>query len=333
MHTNIGSIPFFGLKAKKEAHSRTIGYIALIVMILASSTYPAFGKKLTMVFAPLSMLFISEFLAGFFALFSFGIVPTFKKLISVQKAQIPALIIFGITNGMIGPFFWFKGLSQTAAVNADLFGRSEMILLVIFSIVFLKEPLKRAHILGGSIILLGVITVALRGFTNGISMQTGDLLILLSATSYGTGATLLKKYLHDLPPEAVIVTRSCSAIVLFLVMESFMDHTLIDEVRRLPASYIGAFLGFGFISRFLNIFSFYESIERLPVATVSLTATLSIVTGMVFTTLYLGTPIHWYQIVGGILVVLGAVVMQLVGTHKKERHLLAHMKTHHRHHW
>ena len=333
MHTNIGSIPFFGLKAKREAHSRTIGYIALAVMILASSTYPAFGKKLTMVFAPLSMLFISEFLSGFFAIFSFGIVPTLKRILAVNKKEMCALIVFAVTNGMIGPFLWFNGLSLTAAVNADLFGRSEMILLVIFSVIFLKEPLKRAHLFGGSIIILGIVTVALRGFTNGIVLQFGDLLILLSAVSYGTGATVLKKYLHDLPPEAVIVTRACSAILLFFALEPFMDHTLIEEVRQMPASYIGAFLGFGFVSRFLNVFSFYESIERLPVATVSLTATLSIVSGMIFTTLYLGTPIYWYQIAGGLLVILGAVLMQLVGIHKKERHLLTMMKSHHRHHW
>jgi len=332
MNIHSVSLPFVEIRSNKEARSKAIGYMALIVLILASSTYPAFGKKLTTAFTPLSMMFISEFLAGFFALLSFGIVPTLRQFIHLKQKQVIPLAMFAFTNGIIGPFLWFQGLSSTAAINADLFGRSEMVLLVLFSVVLLREPLKRAHMIGGSIILLGVLTVALRGFSNGIVLQSGDVLIFLSSVAFASGSTILRKYLYQLEPQVIICARSFAAIGLFFTLEPFVRETFGEELMNLPESLILALFGFGFISRFMSNFGFYEAVERLPIATVSLTATLSIVGSMIFVNLYLGSPVHIYQMIGGGLIVIGALVIQIVGLHKNEKHLSIHMHSHQRHH-
>ncbi len=328
MNIQIPHIPFFGfLRKPRPIRSQTIGYLSLVIMVLASSTGPAFGKKLTLAFTPLSLMFISEFFVGFFAMISFGVVPTLRAILKVVKRkQLLPLLVFGVLNGIVGPLLWFTGLDQTAAINADLFGRSEIVLLVFFSFLFLGEKLERAHTIGGSIIALGVATVALRGFTQGIHFQTGDFVILASSLAFASGAIVLKKYLSDLPPQIVMLIRTLCAFAFFALLEPFVHNTISQELFSLDPQLIFALLGFGFIARFLNIFSFYEAIDHLPVATVSMVATLSVVGGMLFTHLYLGSPIFWYQIIGGSFVVLGAIFIKVVGVYKEEQHLVAEMK-------
>ena len=320
-----------GTATVRHVRSSTIGWIAMTVMILSGSTSTAFGKQLTQFFSPLSMLFLSEVMLLLFAVLSFGLFPIVRSLKRIPKETVLPLLTAGVLNGVLGPVFWFSGLEQTFAINSQLFGNAETLFLILFGILLMHQFPRRAQWTGGGIILAGLVVVALKGFGDGIILARGDLLIILSGCFYGLGGALIGKYLRHVVPQVIIVGRSLCAIAFFFLLSPFIHHPFITELQAFPWAMLSVLLGYGLISRFLLIFSYYESIERLPLPTVSLLGTLAVGTSMLFTHWYLGEAVAWYQASGALLIILGAVVVQWGSLQKVEKYMAHFLKAHHRH--
>lgn len=309
----------------------SVGWIALTVMIVSGSTTASFGKQLTAYFSPLSMLFLSEVMLLLFAVLSFGVLPILRHMKRLKRSVLLPLFTAGVLNGVLAPVFWFTGLEQTFAVNSQIFGNAETLFLLLFGIVLMHQVPKRSQWFGGSIVFLGLLIVALRGFSEHLSIARGDVFIIVAGCFYGLGGALIRKFLHHIEPQVVIVARACSAIAFFFALSPFVAHPFVLELRSFPWELLSVLVGYGLISRFLLIFSYYESLERLPLPTVSLVGTVGVATSMLFAHWYLGEVIAWYQTFGASLIILGAIVVQWSNIHRLEDHLVHFLKTQHRH--
>ncbi|OGJ78315.1 hypothetical protein A2398_05545 [Candidatus Peribacteria bacterium RIFOXYB1_FULL_57_12] len=331
MHTLTGILRQPEVHVRRHLCSSTIGWIALTVMILAGSTTASFGKQLTTYFSPLSMLFLSEVMLLLFAVISFGFFPIFKHLRRVRREIVLPLFTAGVLNGVLAPAFWFTGLTRTFAINSQLFGNAETLFLILFGILLMHQAPKRTQWFGGSVIFFGLLVVALHGFTERLSIANGDLLIVLAGALYGLGGVLIRKYLRHLEPQVIIVVRSCCAIAFFFLLSPFISHPFVTELQAFPWEFLGVLLGYGLISRFLLIFSYCESLEHLPLPTVSFMGTVTVGTGLLFAHWYLGESILWYQSAGAALIILGAVIVQWGNLRKLEGHVVHFLKSHHQH--
>src|SRR3989338_7565787 len=108
-----------------------IGWSALIVSVLATSTFTGYAKVLTSAFSALSLLFVSEMLTAFFVLFSFGFLPVFRRLLHMHKKDLLSLLFVGFLNGIAGPLLLFIGLSSTTAVNAGFYSNMQTVFIVV----------------------------------------------------------------------------------------------------------------------------------------------------------------------------------------------------------
>ncbi|PIQ76646.1 hypothetical protein COU78_05115 [Candidatus Peregrinibacteria bacterium CG10_big_fil_rev_8_21_14_0_10_49_24] len=314
-----------------RTNSAVVGGISLTCMVVAGSVYPVFGKQLTTAFSPLSLLFLSEMMGGLFVIMSFGLFPVLRKIAGIPAKKLTLLIIIGLTSGVIAPYLWFKGLHLTTAVNAELFSRAEMIFLIILSVCILHEKITRYQMLALSVIVLGIVCVALKGFSVAIALNKGDAFVLLSAVAYSFGGAYVKRDMTDVAPEVIIFVRASLASAFFVSVSVFMQNTLLSELRTMPPELMTALLCYGFIAKFLGIYSYHEAIDTLKVSTVSMFSTLAIAGGIIFAALYLKEEIHLYQIAGATLIVLGVLMMQRVGVHKNSTVHKHHMSQHHRH--
>ena len=311
---------------------QVLGYVGVFFLILSGSTYPVFGKQLTGVFSATSLLFLSEVLGGIFVAMFFGIVPIAKKIGMLRKHERIPLLLSTLLNSTVAPYLWFVGLHKTTAINAELFSRAEMLFMILLSIVVLRETFTKRHFGSLSCIIFGLLFVGLRGFTAVVDIQIGDLYIIGSALTYACGGVVIKKYLHGIQPEIIILTRAAIATCMFALLLPFTDVTLHGELRSISLPILGALFGYTFISKFLGVYGFYQAIDKLQVRTVSMAGTLTVVGGMIFASIYLGEHIHWYQVVGGICIVLGVLVAQKSGIHASKRKHEHHIRQHHRHH-
>ena len=304
-----------------------VGWMFLVVTIFSGATYNTFAKSLTGAFSPLSLIFVSELLTLFFLLLSFGFLPTLREIMRVRKTMILPLLVVGVFSGTLGPFLFFTGLSYTTAVNGSLFGAAETIFTILLAVLVLSERWTRGRMIAAIAIFTGIVTIALEGFTAGIQLHGGDILILLGCLCFSIGSITFRRFLHNSNPEIAMISRSVIAISIFFLFSPFEQQTFMSEARAFPIGLLTALIGFGFISKFLNVFSFYQALERLPVTTVSLVGSMAVVISVAFAHWILQEPILMYHVVGGILIVGGTVILETAGP----RHSTAHLRQRHHH--
>lgn len=295
-----------------------IGWLALSTSILAGSTFNVFAKILSVELSPVSLVFISELLVLTFVVLSFGMVPIVRTFASLTRAQLLSLFAMGMLSGVIGPGLWFTGLSMTSAVNASFFGKAEMLFVFLLAGIFLHETITRAHFLAAGSILAGLVIIALRGFSESVTPQAGDMLIILSTVSFALGNCVYSKWLHHVPSHVALCARSTTAVAAFFLASPFVPHSLAAEASTFPLALIPALLGFGFISRFINSVAFYESIERLPMSSISLVGSVDVILSSVVAYAVLGEPVGWYHFLGGGFVILGTLLLELLHEPRSE---------------
>jgi drug/metabolite transporter (DMT)-like permease len=308
--------------------SESMGWAALIGMLLAGSTYNSFAKVLTESITPLSLVFVSECLTFLFVILSYGLLPTARALFHTKNTKKVALLGIGIASGFIAPALLFTGLQNTGAVNATLFGNTEMLFLLVLALIFLRERLQGIHFVSMTAILIGLVIISFRGFTVGLTLQRGDLFLILASFSYSIGDLLFRKYLHETPTEVIIFSRAIIAMTGFVILSAVWPQPIIAEIKAFPLELVWILLAFAFISRFLNITFFYQSLDRLPVATVSLFSNLSIIFAIIFANWFLNESIYGYQVFGGAFIILGTLLLEAVGSHHPSP---AHHEAHLRH--
>lgn len=295
-----------------------IGWLALSTSILAGSTFIVFAKILSAELSPISLVFISEFLVLAFVTLSFGLVPIIRTLGSLGPSLLLKLFAMGMLSGVIGPTLWFAGLSMTSAVNASFFGKAEMLFVFLLAGLFLRERITRAHFLAAGSISAGLVIIALRGFSETVTPQIGDMLIILATVSFALGNCVYSKWLHHVPSHIALCARSTTAVTAFFLVSPFIPHSLAAEASAFPFALIPALLGFGFISRFINSVAFYESIERLPMSSISLVGSVDVILATVVAYAVLGEPVGWYHFLGGGFVILGTLLLELLHEPRSE---------------
>lgn len=300
------------------------------MMLVASSASPTFGKELTQSFSAISLLFLSEVIGAVFVVLSFGLMPLLRELGKLNTHEHWMLITTSVIAGILAPFLFFYGLGQTSAVNSALFTRAEMLFLIVLSAMLLREKLTRYHVSAIVVISLGICCVALKGFTVGIEFKAGDIFVLLSALAYALNGIVVKRYLHHMHPEMIILARAIAASWLFFTIEPFLTINLGDEIRNMSMAALGTLLAYGFIVKFLGVYGFFQAIDNLKVSTVSLSGTLTVVGGILFAGFYLGESIYWYHGVGGALIILGVVLSHHVGLKQNKKLHEHHVIHHHR---
>jgi len=295
-------------------------------MVLSGSTSTTFAKILAGHFSPFSLLFVSEFITLIFTVLSFGLVPLLRQLTKLEKGEIVPLILTCLSNSVFAPILIFIGLRYTNAVNAELFLSSNTLFMFLLAILLLNERITRTHILAISAIICGILIVALRGFTQDFVFSIGDVYILGGSLLYASGAILFKMRLATMKPEGFIFSRGLVALCCFFVSAPFMEHTFITELENIGPYVVSILLCYGFIARFVNLMSFYEALERIPVHIVSIILPLSTIGSLIFAHLYLGDALHWYHLLGAAFILGGTVIMRFTHPHFSNDKLKAHLK-------
>lgn len=289
-----------------------IGWLALSTSILAGSTFNAFAKTLSGALTPLSLVFISEILVLTFVVLSFGLLPILRSFSRLGGSSALKLLAMGCCSGVLAPGLWFTGLSMTSAVNANFFGKAEMLFVLLIAAFFLHEKITRSHLLAAASVAAGLVIIALRGFTESVTPQIGDLLIILATVCFASGNAIYRKWLHHVPAHIALCTRSSTAVAAFLLISPFLPHSIAEEAAVFPLALLPALVGFGFISRFINSVAFYEAIERLPMSSISLVGSLDVILSTTVAYAMLGEPVGWYHFLGGAFVILGTLLLELL---------------------
>ncbi|MBP9750252.1 MAG: DMT family transporter [Candidatus Peribacteraceae bacterium] len=296
---------------KLPSAGRAIGWIALAISIVASGTYNGFGKNLTDVLSPYSILLASEFVMALLVLVAFGAVPTARDLGKLKGSTWKAALVVSLASAVAGPILWLEGLQRTTATNASLFVGVELAVTMGLASLWLGQRFSKRQLLGAGIAVVGIAFTFILSLLQGVEPRSGDLLLLLGTIIFCSSNVCFRRYLLDCDPRLFLAVRICVAIVTLCLISPFLQVSMAHEILNLPTSLILSLVAFAAISRFTGMFGYYTAVEHLPLPTVSLCGSTIVISSLLMSHWLTGEPLLWTHGVSAVLIVAGTLVFEL----------------------
>jgi drug/metabolite transporter (DMT)-like permease len=283
-----------------------LGKTTIQVLLVAMFWGGAFaaGKVTVEYMHPLAVAFYRFFLTAL-CLFPFMLWRE-KEKARLAKADIPWMLLLGLTGIFAYNAFFFMGLKFTTAINATtIIATVPMVTTVANSLIF-KDKITIRQAAGILLSFFGVYTVVSKGDYFGLAWNTGDLFLIGSLVSWSIYTLAGKK-----------VMRTYSALTATTYAVGFGTIMLapfaIYYGALQPTSSILAWGLIGYMAFFSSVLGFvwwYNGVKELgPTRTVIF---LNLVP--IFATigaLAIGEKLYWPQLVGMVIVIAGVLFTNL----------------------
>jgi drug/metabolite transporter (DMT)-like permease len=265
----------------------------------------------------LSVPFIPAFTLTFLRFFIATIILYFvvkskdKSHYKLTKKDVPIFLFTGIV-GMFGyHVFFFTALKYTTAINSSLIGATNPIITTILCIIFLKDKITFKRAIGIFLSFLGVfltITNANLSTMHSLSLNKGDLIMLIAVCMWAAYSVFSKKVMHKFTP--LILTfysfLFCTVFLIpFVIYERpWMFITKVPYYSFLAVAYMSIFASvIGYLVQQMSIKQIGPSktsifINLVPIFSILLSITIlkeSISTVKIFTTLLIITGVYICQ--------------------------------------
>ena len=265
----------------------------------------------------LSVPFIPAFTLTFLRFFIATIILYFvvsykdKSNYKLTKKDIPIFLFTGII-GMFGyHIFFFTALKYTTAINSSLIGATNPIITTILCIIFLKDKITPKRSLGIILSFLGVfltITNANLSLMRDLSLNKGDLLMLIAVCMWAAYSVFSKKVMHKFSP-------------LILTFYSFLFCTVLlipFVLYEKPWAFMGqvpyySFLAVAYMSIFASVIGYLVqqmSIKQIGPSKTSIFINLVPICSIIFSVTILKESISIIKVFTTLLIITGVYICQ-----------------------
>jgi drug/metabolite transporter (DMT)-like permease len=143
---------------------------------------------------PLALVFLR--ISG--ACLLFWILSLFTPKENLQKGDLKKMALLAIFGVFVNQVFFIYGLSLTKPINSAIIMISNPIMVILFTLIVLKERITILKISGLSLGAIGAVTLLLfkGNFEFGSETISGDLLTLINATSWAVFVVIAKPYMQ-----------------------------------------------------------------------------------------------------------------------------------------
>ena len=234
----------------------------------------------------------------------------FKSKLPTSFTAWKHLTISGIYMASV-PYvlFAYAQTQVTSALAAIINAVTPIATVIVILIAFRTEKLK-AHVITGIVVgLVGVLVVlgAWQGF--GSNNPLAILALLVAITLYGIGTPYVRKYITplNLPTEVSVFGQIGTAAITLLPVYLFTGPvvTSTPDLQSVASIVTLGALGSGFA-----YLLYYKILDVVGSAIASSVTYITPVIAVVLGVLLLGEELHWYEPVGGLIVILGAAISQ-----------------------
>ena len=296
-------------------------YLALITAHLIWGANFVVAKITLQEFPPMTLAFLRFCLAS---LFLAPFLLSESKKIKINKTDLPKLIAVGVFSITLNISLFFEGIKRTSAIDASVLSLIIPILSVLAGWWFLKEKVYLVNLFGIGLGLLGTLTIiGIPQFITGSfspQIMIGNILILLAAISWVTGAIISKKVLNKYSSLVVTAIGFLVGSVSMIIPAGFeyiKNPGWVNDITIL------GLLGLTFITLLSSIsayFLFEWGLSKTSVIMSDLFQYLETIVAATLAVFILNEQISISFIAGALFIVLGAYL----GTLSKEIHHRLH---------
>lgn len=235
-----------------------------------------------------------------------------KEIVKPTKRQLLALFGLGGVLYTLQSFSFFSAVSYIPASLAALLLYTFPVFVAILAFLLEKERLTKQTVISILLSLVGLTLVL--GTSFGKVSMLGISLALGAAVFYSVYIILGNRVVKGLPPEAT------SAFVSLFAAISVLGIASAKGGLQLAFGLQGwlAVLGIVLFSTVLAIGCFFRGLQLIGSTKASILSTVEPVVTIIFSALLLSERLTWLQGIGGIIVLLGAVLI-VVSRSKQEQ--------------
>lgn len=262
-----------------------------------------------------NVLFVGNFCAALVVGFWFGFGNIVKDFTSLKPKAMAGLILNGCLATLLSGLI-FAGLQYTTVTNAVLLGRLGPVLFALAGAVLLGKKIRTLEWFGFSLIVVGVVTIALK--TSNFKVNQGDLYILLSTVVFAAASLINRLMIAKAAtlPVVVFSRNFLSSVVFFFIAIHFFG----------PDHFGDAFSGqlwiimavYSLIVIVFAQFLWYASVDELDARTVGQLTVLSPIFGVTYAFLINGERPSSIQVVTLVIVIVGVLIASFGGRKKPQ---------------
>lgn len=240
---------------------------------------------------------------------------TRKKLTFYKKKKAFAFLCgSGICMG-ISWMFLYEGYAQLGVSLSTLMYSCGPVIVMMLSPIVFKERFTVIKLLSFATVFAGMILV------NGVVFESGNFwgffCGIMSAVCYSGMVIFNKKAkeIEGLENSMLQLFISFLLVAIFVVIRQ-------GFIIKVEASSIIPLLVLGFINTGVGCYLYFSSIGKIPAQSVSILGYLELLGAIIFSFIFLHEKLVWWQYIGAVLIIAGAVVGEFFGNK-----MLRHKKT------
>lgn len=203
--------------------------------------------------------------------------------------------------------FAYVGLQYTTATNGVILNSSIPIMIIVLGWIFYRETITRTQALGVGISLAGILAIIARGdlaVLAGLSLNKGDLIVLVGMGFWAAYTVFLRMKPADLPGLALLACCGCVGVLLLLPLFAFEMLFMDGRVELSPAT-LGAMLYVGIFPSFVGYIFWNRAVAEVGPNVAGIFVHLMPAFGALLAWLFLDERIQLYHFVGIGLILAG----------------------------
>ncbi|ADL58826.1 DMT family transporter [Methanothermobacter marburgensis] len=224
------------------------------------------------------------------------------------------LLLTALLSTVIAPVLFLTGLGETTAVNASLLLNIEVLFIIILGYLIFRETLKFKDLLGIMLLIGGAAYLVSEGefqsLFNNVALS-GNLLVILAAFFWSLD-TVLSKFLSK-KRDLILLSGIKSSVGGFLLLIIML---ILGLSTALPTEMLPYALMVSIFSIGCSFILIYIAVREIGAAMVGSLFPLSSLFGAIFAFLILNEPFSAMQVVSGIVMLTGVIILYWNGMKK-----------------
>jgi drug/metabolite transporter (DMT)-like permease len=208
-----------------------------------------------------------------------------------------------------GPYnaFTYMGLQYTTATNGVILNSSVPVLIIPMAWALYRETITRVQALGVAISLAGILAIVTRGdpaALASLSLNKGDLIVLLGMVFWAAYTVFLRRKPPGLPPLTLLACCSGVGLVLLAPFAAVEYFAFGGHIELTPAT-VGAMLYVGIFPSFVGYIFWNRGVAEVGPQVAGIFMHLMPAFGVVLAWLFLGERLYLFHWIGIALILAG----------------------------
>jgi drug/metabolite transporter (DMT)-like permease len=288
---------------------QSLPYLLLVFATFFWGTNFVFSKTIVEVIPPFQLSVMRWTVAG--VVFLPFVMKELKQNIAVMRKNWKPLLLLALTGIAGFNTLLYMAIQYTTSINASLVNSICPLLIVLLSVIFLKEKLVKIQYLGVVLSLIGVFIVIIGANLDSlwpITINPGDLLVLAAVVLWSIYSVLMKKFGITLPKNPTFIITIYLAILCLIPFALFERTYQPVSLTSLP---FDTLLGVVYLGIFPSIVSFIcwnEGVIQIGPGKASNYLHLIVLFTTILAVVFGGETLVITQIIGGLFILTGVIL-------------------------